>query len=154
MRATLSKNQKRGFSNSTKCVASLMVLGGEPQGQVLPPHVFSDVSPQSSLARDESFGPILRARDEADALALANATDYGLSSAIFSDDLERGVRFAEAVEAGMTHVNDMSVKDEPHTPFGGEKNSGIGRFGGEWIIEEFTAAHWISMQHTPRTYPF
>ena len=134
-----------------------LALGGEPKGQLLPPHVYTDVSPQCSLARDESFGPIvpiLRARDEADALALANATDYGLSSAVFSGDLERGVRFAEAVEAGMTHVNDMSVQDEPHTPFGGEKNSGIGRFGGEWIIEEFTAAHWISVQHTPRSYPF
>lgn len=70
-----------------------MVLGGEPDGQLLPPHVFTDVSPQSPLARDESFGPIvpiLRAANEAEALALANGTDYGLSSAVFSGDIDRG----------------------------------------------------------------
>jgi acyl-CoA reductase-like NAD-dependent aldehyde dehydrogenase len=134
-----------------------MMVGGEPDGQLLPPHVFTDVSPDNVLAREESFGPvvpILRARNEDDALLLANATDYGLSSAVFTDDLERGVRFAQAVEAGMTHVNDTPLIDEAHAAFGGEKNSGIGRFGGEWIIDEFTSTHWISVQHTPRAYPF
>lgn len=134
-----------------------MALGGEPNGQVLPPHVFTDVSPDSALVRDESFGPIvpiLCAKDEADALTLANASDYGLSSAVFAGELERGVRFAQRIEAGMTHVNDMPVGDEPHAPFGGEKSSGIGRFGGEWIIDELTSAHWISVQHTPRDYAF
>lgn len=134
-----------------------MMVGGEPDGQLLPPHVFTDVSPDNVLAREESFGPvvpILRARNEDDALLLANATDYGLSSAVFTDDLERGVRFAQAVEAGMTHVNDTPLVDEAHAAFGGEKNSGIGRFGGEWIIDEFTSTHWISVQHTPRAYPF
>ena len=134
-----------------------LVVGGEAKGQILPPHVFTGVSPESTLFRDETFGPvvpILRANDEAHALALANETDYGLSSAVFSGDLERGLRFAQQIDAGMTHVNDMTVADEPHVPFGGEKNSGLGRFGGEWVIEEFTATHWISIQHTPRPYPF
>ena len=54
----------------------------------------------------------------------------------------------------MTHVNDISVNDSPNNPFGGEKNSGIGRFGGHWIIEEFTTDHWITVQHKPRPYPF
>ena len=136
---------------------AVQLLGGDADGQLLPPHVFVNVSPESSLFRDESFGPvvpIVRATDETDALRLANATDYGLSSAVFCGDLERGVRFAQGIEAGMTHVNDMSVNDEPHVPFGGEKNSGIGRFGGDWIIDEFTSAHWVSVQHTPRSYPF
>lgn len=134
-----------------------MALGGEPNGRVLPPHVFTEVSPDGALAREESFGPIvpiLRAKDEADALTLANASDYGLSSAVFAGDLERGVRFAQRIDAGMTHVNDASVGDEPHMAFGGEKNSGMGRFGGEWIIDELTSAHWISVQHTPRGYAF
>ena len=134
-----------------------LVLGGKPDGQLLPPHVFTDVPPQSALAREESFGPIvpiLRAANEAEALALANDTDYGLSSAVFCGDPERGVRFARQVEAGMTHVNDSPVQDEPHLPFGGEKNSGLGRCGGQWIMDEFTSTHWVSVQHTRREYPF
>lgn len=119
--------------------------------------MFTEVPADSSLFRDESFGPIgpiVRAKDEADALRLANATDYGLSSAVFCGNIDLGVRFARGIEAGMTHVNDMSVNDEPHVAFGGEKNSGIGRFGGEWIIDELTSAHWVSVQHVPRAYPF
>ncbi|MFO6380127.1 aldehyde dehydrogenase family protein, partial [Pseudomonas aeruginosa] len=109
------------------------------------------------IARDEIFGPLvglLRARDEAHALELANASEYGLSSAVFSRDLERAVRFARQLRAGMTHVNDIPVNDEANAPFGGEKNSGLGRFNGDWAIEEFTTDHWISVQHAPRQYPF
>ena len=54
----------------------------------------------------------------------------------------------------MTHVNDMTVADEQHVPFGGEKNSGLGRFNGRWILEEMTRTHWTSVQHTPHPYPF
>ncbi|BBI64837.1 hypothetical protein HSBAA_61430 [Vreelandella sulfidaeris] len=95
-----------------------------------------------------------KARDEKHALELANGTEYGLSSSIFSGNIERGVRFAQGIKAGMTHVNDMPVNDEAHVPFGGEKNSGLGRFNGDWAIEEFTTDHWISVQQTPRHYPF
>lgn len=79
---------------------------------------------------------------------------YGLSSAVFTRDEGRGLRFALRMEAGMTHINDQTVNDLPNSPFGGEKNSGIGRFGGNWAIEEFTTDHWITVQHTPRTYAF
>ena len=64
------------------------------------------------------------------------------------------MRFAQGIKAGMTHINDMPVNDEAHVPFGGEKNSGLGRFNGDWAIEEFTTDHWISVQQTPRRYPF
>ena len=79
---------------------------------------------------------------------------YGLSSAVFTCDEGRGLRFALRMEAGMTHINDQTVNDLPNSPFGGEKSSGIGRFGGNWAIEEFTTDHWITVQHTPRTYAF
>ena len=79
---------------------------------------------------------------------------YGLSSAVFTRDEGRGVRFALGVGAGMTHVNDHSVDDTPTGPFGGEKNSGIGRFGGEWAIQEFTRDHWVTVRRTPGKYPF
>lgn len=133
------------------------VLGGDPDGQVLPPHVFRDVDNEHPIARDEMFGPvapILRARGDEDALRIANSTEYGLSSSVFTRDLERGARFAGRLEAGMSHVNDQPVIDLPNNPFGGEKNSGIGRFGGLWAVEAFTTDHWVTLQHTPVRYPF
>ncbi len=132
------------------------LVGGEPDGLVLPPHVFADVDNQQRLAREEIFGPIapiIRAHDEADALRLANDTEFGLSSAVFTSDVERGVRFATRIQAGMTHVNDQTVNDLANQPFGGAKNSGIGRFGGDWAIAAFTTDHWITVQHEPRQYP-
>jgi aldehyde dehydrogenase (NAD+) len=136
---------------------SRLVVGGDAQGLILPPHVFVNVANDSPLAQNELFGPvapIIKARDEAEALEFANATEYGLSSAVFSRDEGRALAFAQRIDAGMTHINDISVNDDPNTMFGGEKNSGLGRFGGEWIIAELTVDHWISVQHTPREYPF
>ena len=76
-----------------------------------------------------------------------------LSSAVFTQDVDRGVRFALGVDAGMTHVNDSPVNDDASTAFGGTEASGIGRSGGRWAIEEFTTEHWVSVQHEPREYP-
>lgn len=131
-------------------------LGGEPHGQVLPPQVFADVKNDMPIAREEIFGPlapILRAENEEEALALANATTFGLSSCVFTRDVERGTRFAERLQAGMAHVNDQPVNDLPNNPFGGEKNSGIGRFGGDWAVAAFTTDKWLTVQHTPRRFP-
>jgi aldehyde dehydrogenase (NAD+) len=133
------------------------LLGGEPEGLVLPPHVFVDVDNSMAIARDELFGPlapIIKVNGEEEALRVANDTEFGLSSAVFTKDRERGVQFALKLEAGMTHINDHSVHDAPTGPFGGEKNSGVGRFGGEWIIREFTTDHWVTIQHRPAAYPF
>lgn len=130
---------------------------GGVQGNVLAPHVYGEVTAEMDLARNEIFGPLvglIRARDEAHALELANDSEFGLSSAVFSANLERAVGFARQVRAGMTHINDIPVNDEANAPFGGEKNSGLGRFNGDWAIEEFTRDHWISLQHSPREYPF
>ncbi|SFI16267.1 aldehyde dehydrogenase family protein [Modicisalibacter xianhensis] len=134
-----------------------VLLDGPIKGQLVAPHVFGDVSPEMEISREEIFGPLVgiqKARDEAHALELANASEYGLSSSVFTADIERGLRFAQDIKAGMTHVNDMPVNDEAHVPFGGEKNSGLGRFNGDWAIEEFTTDHWVSVQHRPRHYPF
>ncbi|PRX46577.1 4-hydroxybenzaldehyde dehydrogenase [Prauserella shujinwangii] len=137
--------------------ADLLLSGepGGPTGQVLPPHVLAG-SNDVATAAEEVFGPvatIVRADDEIHALQLANDTEYGLSSAVFTEDVERGVAFALRVRAGMTHVNDTTINDEPNTAFGGEKASGVGRFGGAWAIEEFTTDHWVSVQHTRRDLP-
>lgn len=126
-----------------------VVVGGAAQGNVLPPHVLADVDPTWAIAKEETFGPVLpiiKARDEAHAMELANATEFGLSSSVYTQDVERGVRFARGIHAGMTHVNNMSVGDQPNAPFGGERNSGLGRFNGRWILEEFTRTHWVTVQ--------
>lgn len=125
-----------------------------PAGRVLGPHLVLGTNGVATAA-EEVFGPVatvIRADGEDDAVRIANDTEYELSSAVFSRDVERAVRVATRLDAGMTHVNDTTINDEPNTAFGGEKNSGIGRFGGEWAIEEFTTDHWISVQHTPRQY--
>lgn len=136
-----------------------LVLGGEPTGptgRVLPPQVLlggNDVA----TARDEVFGPVatvIRAHGEGDALRIANDTSHGLSSAVFSADVERAMRFAQGVEAGMTHINDTTVHDDVHAAFGGEKGSGVGRFGVGWVDDDFTSRHWISVQHVARPLPF
>ena len=134
-----------------------VLLGGDPvgpNGLGLPPHVLTGGN-DVATAREEVFGPvitIIRATDEDDALRIANDTEYGLSSAVFSRDAGRAVRFARRLDAGMTHVNDSPVNDDANTAFGGEKCSGIGRFGGQWAVNEFTTEHWISVQHSPRQY--
>jgi aldehyde dehydrogenase (NAD+) len=133
------------------------VVGGDPEGLVLPPHVFVDVKNEMPIAQDEMFGPIapiIKVSGEKEALLIANDTQFGLSSAVFTRDRERGVQFALGIDAGMTHVNDHTVDDAVTGPFGGEKNSGIGRFGGDWIIHEFTRDHWVTVRHNQATYPF
>jgi aldehyde dehydrogenase (NAD+) len=133
------------------------LAGGEPRGPVIPPHVFADVANDSRLAREEIFGPIapiIRARGEDDALRIANDTEHGLAGAVFTGDLDRGARFAQRLEVGMAHVNDQPVIDLPNSPFGGEKNSGIGRFNGTWVVEAFTTDQWVTVQRTPRNFPW
>ncbi len=126
-----------------------LVVKGPIDGRVVPPHVFSGVTNRSNLAQSEIFGPVapvLRARDDEEALAFANDTEYGLSSAVITADEGRGLALARRIEAGMTHINDVTIGDYPHVMFGGEKNSGLGRFNGHWIIEEFTTDHLITVQ--------
>nr|AFY22650.1 para-anisaldehyde dehydrogenase [Pseudomonas putida] len=140
-----------------KAEGAHLAYAGESSGLVFAPHVFTEVQPSMELAYDEMFGPIagiMRARDAEHALALANDTCYGLSAAVFCQDLERGAQFARRIHSGMAHVNDIPVADAPNIPFGGEKNSGLGRFNGDWAIEEFTTTQWVSIQVKPRPYPF
>ncbi len=127
--------------------ATLLYAGGI-EGNLVAPHIFIDVEPHFDIAQQESFGPILpilKACDETHALALANDTAFGLSSAVCTQDVERGLRFATGIDAGMSHINGISVADQANAPFGGEKNSGLGRFNGRWIFEEFTRTHWLTL---------
>lgn len=134
-----------------------LVLEGQRIGNVLTPFVFADAKNDSTLAQTEIFGPvatIIPFDTEEEALALANDTPYGLSASVFTSDLERGIEFARHIESGMAHVNDQTINDDPNAPFGGEKASGLGRFNGEWIFEEFTTRKWVSVQREYRDFPF
>lgn len=156
----INKSQLEGLQRKiakAKEQGAKVLLEGEIRGQMVPPYVFGDVTPDMDLSAGEIFGPLVgiqKARDEQHALELANGTEFGLSSAVFSGDPDRGLKFARKIRAGMAHVNDMPVNDEAHMPFGGEKNSGLGRFNGDWAIEEFSTVQWVSVQRSPRQYPF
>ncbi len=132
------------------------VNGGEIQGVLVPPHVIDNVTPQMRLFREESFGPVVavvRAADEAAAVALANDTEYGLSASVFTRDIGRGLRVARQIQSGICHINGPTVHDEPQMPFGGTKGSGYGRFGGKAGIDAFTELRWITIDTLPGHFP-
>ncbi|SLK10899.1 aldehyde dehydrogenase [Novosphingobium mathurense] len=132
------------------------LVGGDAQGVLMPAHVIDGVTPDMKLFRDESFGPvvgIVRARDADHAVALANDSEYGLSSAIFTRDIPRGLHLARQVRAGICHVNGPTVHDEPQMPFGGVGASGYGRFGGRQGIDSFTETRWITVDTQDGHYP-
>ena len=132
------------------------VNGGEAEGVLMPAHVIDKVTPDMKLFRDESFGPvvaIIRAKDEAEAITLANDTEYGLSAAVFTRDTARGLRVARQIKSGICHVNGPTVHDEAQMPFGGTKGSGHGRFGGKAGIDSFTELRWITIETQPGHYP-
>lgn len=132
------------------------VNGGEANGVLMPAHVIDKVTPEMKLFRDESFGPVvgvIRARDEAHAIALANDTEYGLSASVFTRDTARGLRVARQIQSGICHVNGPTVHDEAQMPFGGVKASGYGKFGGKAGIDSFTELRWITIETQPGHYP-
>lgn len=103
---------------------AILALKGKIQGNIISLHIFTKANPESIFAKEESFGsilPVLKVQDETHALFLANYTEYGLSSAVYTQDYEWGWKFALGIEAGMTYINDTSVDDQTITPFGGEK---------------------------------
>ncbi|MEO7787711.1 MAG: aldehyde dehydrogenase [Sphingomicrobium sp.] len=132
------------------------LTGGDADGVLMPAHVIDRVTPAMKLFRDESFGPvvgIIRARDEAHAIELANDSDYGLSAAVFTRDTARGLRVARQIRSGICHINGPTVHDEAQMPFGGVGASGYGRFGGRAGIDAFTELRWITIETQPGHYP-
>jgi aldehyde dehydrogenase (NAD+) len=134
-----------------------VLCGSKSEGLCYYPTVLTNVKPGTPVSCEETFGPVVsvtEVKDEEEAVAVANDTMYGLSAAVFTRDLAKGLAIAERIESGIVHINDQTVHDEPQVPFGGIKDSGWGRFGGKAALEEFTELRWISMQRTPRQYPF
>jgi len=134
-----------------------LLCGGNYAGNVFQPTVLADITQQMGIFRTECFGPVasvIKANDHLHALALANDAEYGLSSAVITNDLQKALALAEGIEAGMVHINGPSVRDEPVIPFGGVKNSGTGREGGHFSIDELTELKWITIQSGQNKYPF
>jgi vanillin dehydrogenase len=134
-----------------------LVVGGKYEGNFYHPTVVADVTAQMAAFRDELFGPVAavsKADDSDHALALANNSTYGLSSAVLTNNLQLAMKFALELEAGMVHLNGPTIHDEGTVPFGGVKDSGAGREGGRWSVDEMTEVKWITIQMGRRPYPF
>jgi benzaldehyde dehydrogenase (NAD) len=123
----------------------------------MPATLLDHVTPAMRIYHEETFAPvkaIVRVDGEKAAIACANENAFGLSAAVFTQDTARGWRVAQRIESGICHVNGPTVHDEAQMPFGGVKASGWGRFGGRAGIDAFTDLRWITLQTTPRAYPF
>ena len=133
------------------------LLKGNIHGRLLEPTILADVTTDMSVSQEELFGPVVCVipfETEEDAINIANNTRFGLSGAVHTSNLERGVELAKKVHTGMIHVNDLTINDEPIVAFGGEKQSGLGRLNGEWSLEEFTTLKWISVNYGQRKLPY
>jgi acyl-CoA reductase-like NAD-dependent aldehyde dehydrogenase len=125
-----------------------VLAGGEADGLMYKPTVLSGVSPDMRIYGEESFGPVVSivSVDGVDeAVRVANDTEYGLSAAVFGQDVPRAFDVARRIESGICHVNGTTVHDEPQMPFGGVKASGFGRFGGRAAVDEFSELRWITV---------
>ncbi len=134
-----------------------LLCGGKADSTLMPATLLDHVRPDMAIYREESFGPvkpIVRVNGDEEAIACANDNEYGLSAAVFSRDTARALNVARRIESGICHVNGPTVHDEAQMPFGGVKGSGWGRFGGKAGIDAFTELRWITLQTTPRQYPF
>ncbi len=133
-----------------------VVAGGKADSLLMPATVVAGVTAAMALYRDESFGPavaLIRAKDEHEAIAIANDSQYGLSAAVFTRDAVRGLKVARQIRSGMCHINGPTVHDEPQMPFGGVGGSGYGRFGGRAAIDQFTELRWITIETQPGHFP-
>lgn len=129
-----------------KSEGARLILGGEPlkggvydKGYFYPPTVFDGVKPGMRIAQEEIFGPVLsviKAKDFAEAIAMLNATTYGLSSSIYTRDVNRAFKAIEQIEAGITYINAPTIGAECHLPFGGVKETGNGHREGGWTAYE------------------
>lgn len=133
-----------------------VLLGGGVHGRFVEPTILLGVTPEMLVYQEETFGPVVPvipfASDD-EAVAIANDTEYGLSSGVITRDEHRGLAIASRLDTGMCHINCSSVNDEPHVPFGGSKASGLGKHGGRWSHETFTETRWITLDRGQRPYP-
>ena len=147
----INAGQVRRFEallEETRKAGARVLVEGRTEGSVVHPWVLTEVTMDMPAACSEMFGPvvsILRAKDVEEMIALANGTEYGLSGSVFGRDVYRAMQIARRLESGMVHINDQPIGDEAHVMFGGEKQSGVGRFNGDWVLRKFTTEQWLAV---------
>jgi vanillin dehydrogenase len=132
-----------------------VLAGGSADGPCYRPTILADVPPGARIHSEETFGPVLVAQPVADAdeaVAIANATRYGLSAGLITGDTQRGFALARRIDAGAVHVNDQTIATEPQFPLGGVKDSGWGRSGPQ-SMADFTEIQWITTRDGTGSYP-
>jgi acyl-CoA reductase-like NAD-dependent aldehyde dehydrogenase len=145
-----------GLVEDALAKGATVAAGGKADSVLMPATVVAGVTADMKLYGEESFGPVvavIRARDEAHAIELANDSDYGLSAAVFTRDTARGLNVARQIRSGICHVNGPTVHDEAQMPFGGVGASGYGRFGGRQGIDSFTETRWITVETQTGHFP-
>ena len=134
-----------------------LACGGVADGAVMPATILDHVNASMKIYDEETFGPItvvVRVKNAAEAIAVANDSAYGLSSGVFGRDVNRALMVAMELEYGSVHVNGSTVQNEAQAPYGGTKNSGYGRFDGRAVIDEFTELKWLTIEPQEQQYPF
>ncbi len=148
------------YFDLAKAEGATIAAGGQKAdgpggGCYVEPTLFTGANNQMRIAREEIFGPVLTAipfKDEAEALEIANDTEYGLTGYLWTSDITRAFRFTERLEAGMIWVNSENTRHLP-TPFGGTKSSGIGRDGGDWSFDFYMETKNIAFATTAHNIP-
>jgi acyl-CoA reductase-like NAD-dependent aldehyde dehydrogenase len=142
------RERVRGHIEDAVVRGARLLTGGRWRHNRCEPTLLTGVDESMVVCRQETFGPVAavyRVADYAQALEQANATDYGLSAAIFTRDIDKALHFAGHIGAGMCHINASALQDEPHVPFGGNGASGFGREGTEADIEAMTELRWVTI---------
>ncbi len=147
-----------GIVKDSVAAGAKLEAGGTFDGPFYRPTVLSGVKPGMRAFEEEIFGPVAAITTfstDDEAVALANNTDYGLSAGVFSADVGRAIAIGNRLNTGLLHINDQTVADEPHVPFGGSGASGNGtRIGGPANWDEFTQWQWMTIKEKPNPYPF
>ena len=147
-----------GIVKDTVAAGATLAAGGTFDGPFYRPTVLTGVKPGMRAFDEEVFGPVASIAafsTEDEAVSLASRSEYGLSAGVFSADVGRAIAVGNRLNTGLLHINDQTVADEPHVPFGGAGASGNGtRIGGPANWEEFTQWQWMTIKDKPNPYPF
>jgi acyl-CoA reductase-like NAD-dependent aldehyde dehydrogenase len=134
---------------------AVLKTGAEISKTSMLPTVIDHVDSSMKIYREESFGPVaavVRVRGEEEAISLANDSSYGLACAVFSKDIAQAKAVAARLECGICHINGPTVYDDPSMPFGGIKDSGYGKLGGDEAVYDFTELKWVAIHQPVESY--